>query len=288
MEKNSLLKFEERRQIMYFITISEMIGANGEKISRKVANELKYNFLGEEELLQAASEMGFLSDIKKLDEKSPALFERFFSDKPKIYLDRLQSLIYEVAKKGNTVFFGRGAQFLLRSFDCAFHVLITASIEKRIQRLIEERPIRREFAEKIISQSDHDRRSFIRYAYDEDWLNFRLYDLIINTDKLSVDSAANMIIEGAKSDEIRSCGIDSVRRLENLSIHRQVESALIEEGLMKHHIFFEVEGDRELIIYGIVDSQEDKDKVEKILNKIKGIKSIKNDIVVYKRSMSGV
>lgn len=273
---------------MYFITISEMIGSNGEKISRKVANELKYNFLGEEELLQAASEMGFLSDIKKLDEKSPTLFERFFSDKPKIYLDRLQSIIYEVAKKGDTVFFGRGAQFLLRSFDCAFHVLITGSIEKRVQRLIEERPIRREFAEKIIAQSDHDKRSFIRYAYDEDWLNFRLYDLVINTDKLSADSAAKMIIEGAKSEEIRSCGIDSIRRLENLSIHRQVESELFEAGLMKHHIFFEVEGDRELIIYGIVSSQEDKEKIDKILNKIKGIKSIKNDLVVYTRSISGV
>ncbi len=273
---------------MYFITVSEMLGANGERISRKVASELKYNFLGEEELLQAASDMGYLNDIKKLDEKSPALFDRLFSDKPKIYLDRLQSIIYEVAKKGNTVFFGRGAQFLLRSFDCAFHVFITGSMEKRVQRLIEERPIRRDFAEKIIAQSDHDRRSFIRYAYDEDWLNFRLYDLIINTDKLSVESAAKMIIEGAKSDEIRSCGIDSVRRLENLSIHRQVESKLFEEGLMKYHIFFEVEGDRELRIYGIVDSQDEKDSIERVLNKIKGIKSIRNDLVVYKRSLSGV
>ena len=93
---------------MYFITVSEMIGTNGEKIARKVAEELKYSLYGEEKFFEAASEMGFLSDIKKLDEKAPALFERFFSEKPKIYLDRLQSIIYEVAKKGNTIFFGRG------------------------------------------------------------------------------------------------------------------------------------------------------------------------------------
>ena len=98
---------------MYFITISEMIGTNGEKTARKVAEELKYTFSGEKELFEAASEMGFLSDIKKLDEKAPALLERFFSEKPKIYLDRLQSVIYEVAKNGNAIFFGRGGQFLL-------------------------------------------------------------------------------------------------------------------------------------------------------------------------------
>ncbi len=54
---------------MYFITLSEMIGTNGEKIARKVAEELNYLFYGEEEIFGAASEMGYLSDIKKLDEK---------------------------------------------------------------------------------------------------------------------------------------------------------------------------------------------------------------------------
>ena len=29
---------------MYFITISQMLGTNGEKIARKVAEELKYTF----------------------------------------------------------------------------------------------------------------------------------------------------------------------------------------------------------------------------------------------------
>src|SRR4030042_6476004 len=126
---------------MYFITISEMIGTNGEKIARKVAEELKYTFSVEEELFKAASEMGFLSDIKKLDEKAPALLERFFSEKPKIYLDRLQSVIYEVAKKGNTIFFGRGGQFLLNSFGCALHMLVTGSMEKRIKRVMDEKHV---------------------------------------------------------------------------------------------------------------------------------------------------
>lgn len=266
---------------MYFITISEMIGANGEKISRKVAEELKYSFVGEKELLETASDLGFFSDIKRLDEKPPAFFERLFSEKPRIYLDRFQSVIFELAKKGDTVFLGRGAQFLLRSFDCAFHVLLTGSLEKRVQRVMEERPITKEFAEKFVLQVDRDRRNFIRFAYDEDWLNFRLYDLIINTDKLSVDSAAKIIIEGAKSGEIRSCGLDSIRILKNLSIRSQVESALIEAGLMKPHIFFNVKGDKELEIYGIVDSSGEKEEIEKILQDIKDIKSIKIELMIY-------
>ena len=123
---------------MYFTTISEMLGTNGEKIARQAAKELDYTFYGEEELFKAAEEMGFLSDVKKMEEKGPAFLERFFSEKPKIYLDRLQSVIYEVAKKGDAVFFGRGSQLLLHSFDCAFHVLVTGSMEKRVKRVMDD------------------------------------------------------------------------------------------------------------------------------------------------------
>jgi cytidylate kinase len=272
---------------MYFITISEMIGTNGEKTARKVAEELKYTFFGEEELFEAASEMGFLSDIKKLDEKAPALLERFFSEKPKIYLDRLQSVIYEVAKNGNAIFFGRGGQFLLQSFDCAFHILVTGSMEKRIQRVMDEKQVGREVAEKIINRSDHDKRAFVRFAYDEDWLNCRLYDLILNTDKLSIDSAVKMIVDAAKSDGIKSCGIDSVQLLGKLSLNRKVESALLEAGLTSSHLFFTVEEPDSVRLFGIVNSSSEKEEIEKLVKKIKGIKNIKNELVVFSRSMSG-
>ena len=273
---------------MYFTTISEMLGTGGEKIARQVAKELNYTFYGEEELFKAADEMGFLIDIKKLGEKSPALLERLFSEKPKIYLDRLQSVIYEVAKKGDAIFFGRGSQLLLHSFNCAFHVLVIGSMEKRVKTVMEEKQVNREVAEKIIHRSDHDKRGFIRFAFDEDWLNPHLYDLISNTDKLSVDSVVKMIAEGARSEEIKSCGIDSVTNLKRLSIQRQIESALLESGLMTSHLFFTIENGNSVRLFGMVNSQEEKEKVEALAKKAKDIKRVANDLVIYKGSMSGL
>ena len=272
---------------MYFITISEMLGTNGEKIARKVAEELKYTFYGTKELFEAAAAMGFLSDAKKSDENVPALLERLFSDKPRIYLDRLQSVIYDVAKKGNAVFFGRGGKFLLHSFDCAFHILVTGSMEKRIQRVMEEKQAGREVAEKIISHSDHDKRAFVRFAYDEDMLNPRLYDLVLNTDKLSIDSAAKMIVDAANSEEIKSCGIDSVQLLGKLSLTRKVESLLLEAGATSPHIFFTVEETNAVRLFGFADSSAEKERVENLVRKIKEIKTIKNELVVFTESMRG-
>jgi cytidylate kinase len=257
-----------------------MIGTNGEKIAREVAEELKYTFYGTEELFEAADRMGFLSDIKKVDEKAPALLERFFSEKPKIYLDRLQSVIYELARKGNAVFFGRGGKFLLQPFDCAFHILVTGSMEKRVQRVMEEKGVGREVAQKIINRSDHDKKGFIRFAYDEDWLNPHLYDLLLNTDKLSPDSAVKMIVDAAKSEEIKSCGVDSVQLLGKLSLNRKVESTLLEAGVMSVHLFFTVEEPDSVRLYGIVNTSVEKEESEKVLKKIKEIKNIKNELVV--------
>jgi cytidylate kinase len=265
---------------MYFITFSELLGTNGKKIASEVAGRLSYTFYGEEELAKAARERGLLSDIRDLDEKSPAFFERFFTEKPKIHLDRLQSLIYELAKSGNGVFFGRGSPMLLKSFGCALHVLVTGSMEKRIQRVMDDKKVSREVAEKLIERSDHDKRGFARFAFEEDWLNPQLYDLVVNTDKLSVDAAVEMVLSAAKSDEVKACGIDSVKELGMLSLHRKAESALLEAGIMNPHLFIDAEAEDTLRIYGIASSGEERVAVGDALKKIKGAKKIINEVQV--------
>jgi cytidylate kinase len=273
---------------MYFITISELYGTDGDKIAQEVAKSLNYTYYGEEELLKAADQMGFLTDVQKMDEKSPAPLERFFSEKPRVYLDRLQSVIYEVAKRGDAVFFGKGSQLLLNSFGCALHVLVTGSPEKRIDRIMRQKGVGREIAEKMMEGSDHDKKGFFRFAFKEDWLNPHLYDLIFNTDKLSVESAAKMVVDAARSEEIKTCGTDSVRLLGKLSLQRKVESALLEAGVTNQHVFFTVEDADSVRVYGLTYSLEEKETVEKVLEGIKDIKKVTNELVLYRRSMGGI
>jgi cytidylate kinase len=272
---------------MYFITISELFGTNGDQIAQEVAKSLNYTYYGEEELLKAADQMGFLTDLQELDEKSPGLLERFFSEKPRVYLDRLQSVIFEVAKKGDAIFFGKGSQLLLNSFGCALHVLVTGSPEKRIDRIMRQKAVGREIAEKMMEGSDHDKKGFFRFAFNQDWLNPHLYDLILNTDKLSVESAAKMVVDAARSEEIKTCGTDSVRLLGKLSLHRKVESSLLEAGVTNQHVFFTIEDADSVRVYGLTYSLEEKKSIEEVLKGIKDIKKVTNELVMYKGSMGG-
>ncbi len=267
---------------MNFITFSEMIGSRGEDIAKQVAAELKYSYFGEEELSATASKNSFFSILQKFDEKGPNLFERFFSEKPKIYLDRFQSMIYDEAQKGDTVFFGRGSQLLLNSFGCALHVLVTGSEEKRIEVVMAQNTVGKEVAKKIVERSDHDKRGFIRYAFDEDWLNPKLYDLIINTDKLSVAPAVNLVVGAATSNEIGTCGIDSIDLLGRLSLQRKVESALLELDINRSHIFTTVEDIKTIRLSGLVNSLSEKEIVEESVRKVAGVIRVINDIQVLK------
>src|SRR4030042_5923811 len=162
---------------MHFITFSRKMGTNGTEIARRVDEKMGYNFYDTEAIENAAREMGFLENIKDIDEKTPSLFQRLFSHKPAIGLDRLTSLVYELAKKGNAVFLGRGSHILLKSFSCALHIRVTASVERRVQNLIERR-FHREGALKAIDRSDKERGAFIKFAFGGDWENSDLYDLV--------------------------------------------------------------------------------------------------------------
>lgn len=265
---------------MYFVTVSEMLGTDGEKIAREVARQINYPFYAKEELYRAAEGMGYLSDVAHLELKNPHLLEKYFSDKPKIYLDRFQSVIFEVAKKGNALFFGKGSQLLLHSFNCALHVLVTGSMDKRIARLMNLMKIDKHVAEKIINTSDHDKAGFLKYAFDADWLNPHLYDITVNTDKISIESAVKMISDAALSEEIKACSTEAVNELGKLSLQRKIESVLLEAGVMSLRTFYLVEDLETVRFYGIVNSEQEKAAIQNTLTKIKEIKNIKNELTV--------
>src|SRR5512137_1983577 len=214
---------------MYVITFTRKMGTNGSEIARRVANELQYSFYDTEAIENTAREMGFLKDVKKVDEKVPSLFQRLFSHRPEMYLDRLNSVIYELASRGNAVFLGRGSHILLKGFNCALHIRVTASLEKRVQNLV-ERGFLRDAAIKAIHKSDREREAFIKFAFGADWDNPDLYDMVLNMDNLSVALGADIVVHLARSEEIQARSLDAMESLEMIGLARRAEAALIEVG----------------------------------------------------------
>jgi cytidylate kinase len=255
------------------------MGTSGSEIARRVADALQYSLYDTEAIENAAREMGFLEDVKEADEKVPSLFERLFSHRPEIHLDRLNSVIYELASRGNAVFLGRGSHILLRTFTCALHIRVTASLDKRIQNLM-ERGFDREAAIMALHKSDREREAFIKFAFGVDWDNPELYDMVLNMDNLSVALAADIVVHLACSEEIQARSTDAMKSLEMMGLARRAEAALIEAGFSSPSFSVTVIEPGKIQVSGVVATASTRTKAEEILKGVKGIELIENQVRV--------
>lgn len=267
---------------MNFIAFSRKLGSGGTEVARKAADQLGYNFYDTDAIEQVAREMGFLESVREIDEKAPSLFRRFFSQKPTVDLERLSSVVYELARRGNAVFLGRGSQILLRSFNCSLNVRVTASRETRIRNLV-ARGYHEEAAAAALDRSDHERGAFIRFAFGVDWDTPELYDIVLNMDKLTVELAVNTVINLASSEAIQACSVDALRSIECMALLHRAEAAILEAELAYGQpgaVSVTVLEPGHVELTGYVGSEVTRTRAEEVVRAVRGVEAVQNRIRV--------
>ncbi|OPY62672.1 MAG: cytidylate kinase [Syntrophorhabdaceae bacterium PtaU1.Bin034] len=267
---------------MNFITFSRKMGTKGTEVAKIVAKELGYRFHDTEDIERKAQEMGFLDDIRTVDDKAPPPFKRFFSYRPEISLDRLHVVIYELARQGNAVILGRGGNMLFRSLPHTLHIRVIASQEKRVRNLI-ERGYTREAAVMVMEKSDHERESFIKFAFRRDWEDPELYDIVLNMNRLTVKSAVDMVLRAAQAEEFQGRSGDVTGSLDMMELAVRVGTALAEAGLPSTYISPSVLGQGKVRLTGVVQVPWEKSDAERIVREVEGVESVENDIEIASR-----
>ena len=266
---------------MSLITITSGLGCAGFDIGKIVADELKVDLHDDERLQEEAFKIGIIEeDLKGLDEKAPGLFNRLLSRKSQTYLNVMEALIYEIARRGQGVILGHAAQWLIRDFGCALHVRIHASESSRIKQLIEQLGVSHEVAEKMTRKSDSERNGFMQFAYHMDWNDPSLYDLIINQDKLGKDWAARLIIDAAQSQEIAVCSLTAMDAMEKLSLSKRVEAAMIKNRISTLELNIDVPEKGVVYITGTINPLESEAHVIAIAKGIPGVLEVKSEVTV--------
>lgn len=120
-----------------------------------------------------------------------------------LYLKTMTLIIQELALpgKGNIVLLGRGSQMILAETPRALHVLCVAPQKVRALRLAEREGIGLEEATRRTADSDRARAAFYRKFWKVDFQSPTLYDLTIDTSRLSYDVAADLVSAAARAKE---------------------------------------------------------------------------------------
>ncbi len=114
------------------------------------------------------------------------------------YADLIQQVILDCAQAGDAIIVGRGSQMILQNMPGVLHVQIIAPEKVRVQRLMRRTGVDEKEAQRQVRQSDKGRTYYLRHFHDVDWRNPDHYDLVLNTNKMSVDAAQELICKAAR------------------------------------------------------------------------------------------
>ena len=266
---------------MSLITITHPIGCEALGIAQEVADGLTVEVYDDFRLREEAFRMGLQTEqLKGFQEKAPGWFEHLLSSKPEVYLNLMEAVIFEAARLGRGVIIGHGSQVLLHDFGCALHVLVTTHEESRINRLMHEMSLSREAAQKLIRQSDNQKKGFFRYAFHKNWDDPTLYDLCINPDKVGSERAAQLIMEMARSPEAKSCSMNALDVLGRLSQTKRIEATLMELDLRHAGLRVEMPEKGVAHITGVLYNHEDKGRIPTVVGRIPGVEKVQLDVML--------
>ncbi len=110
------------------------------------------------------------------------------------YVRIVGMVILNIAREGNVLIIGRASQMLLRDAPQALHLQVVAPLSHRTEKLMRvEGLTQREATQRILS-SDAARADYLRRYYGVNWLDPQLYDLVINTARISIQTAIQLVV----------------------------------------------------------------------------------------------
>lgn len=202
---------------MAVITISRQLESGGDEIARVVAQKLGYQLFDKRAMAQVGQEMGLAASAVEgaanFQPASKGLLERWFGNLEDPFTratytfgarnDALQDLtvaqlidiIQAGYRKGNLVIVGRGSMAALQNKPDVLHVRIQAPLALRVQRLAEHEKISADEAQQRIRERDLSDVDWIHRYFGLDSHDPALFDLVINTAKLSAGDAVELILQ---------------------------------------------------------------------------------------------
>ena len=208
LKPSSSAQFESSRKYRA-ITLSREAGAGGHSLAEKLAELLQatkppptrpwtiFDRNLVEEVLKDHNLPGRLAKYMPEDhisELTDIMDELFGLHPPSWTLVRKTSdTILRLAAVGNVIIIGRGGNVITSRLDHVFHVRLIGSFEQRVHRLQELSGAEHNAALRLARSEDLARRRYLKQFFGKDIDDPLLYHMIINTDRVTIEEAAQMI-----------------------------------------------------------------------------------------------
>jgi len=203
---------------MAIITISRQYGSGGSEVAERVARALGWTLYDNAVVEQVAQRLRMTpAEVSAREERVPSLVERMAtamalgvpemmpmvgdlaaqpSEERMVLMTRL--VIEDAVRAGPAVLVGRGAQCMLAARTDALHIFCYAPFEELVRYAVEVLDIPFDEAGKKVTEMNHQREEYVKHHFKRDWRDLANYDLCVNTARLGLDGAAELVTRVAR------------------------------------------------------------------------------------------
>ena len=202
------------------VCISHAAGAGGEEVGRLVAERLGFLYVDEEIVARAAAKGGVEPAEVASEERRKSLAARLLNaiaqgggetwamgggvplgagDEPSSEDIRalIRETIEQTAARRNSIIVAHAASHAVGHGPGVLRVLVTASPDTRAARVAGVERLDQARAVRAVKDSDAGRADYLKRFYDVGEELPTHYDLVVNTDTLSIEQAAELISQAA-------------------------------------------------------------------------------------------
>jgi hypothetical protein len=189
-------------RLPFSIALSREAGALGHGVAAEVGRRLGWPVYDQELLDRIGQELRRPpSHLKAVDEQPGSWLEETLSGlasqcvvSADTYLKYLVGVTRGLGAIGRCVLVGRGANFILPAAT-TLRVRLVASAEDRARVIAERLHLRAKEAAAWVERTERQRGEFIRRAFRQDVADPHHYDLVLNMSRLSVEEAADAVLQ---------------------------------------------------------------------------------------------
>lgn len=200
------------RKLFPFVTLSRQAGAGAVSIGERIAELLNQKQAGQENPPWTVFDKNLVQRVIE-DHQLPATLKQYLPENvppgitsaveemlglhPSAWTlaEKTAATILRLARLGNVILVGRGANFITQSLRPAVHVRLVAPLGMRVAHAAEFHQLTVDEATRYVAQADQGRQRYVKrflHARIDDPLS---YTLTINTGRMSHPAVAQLIAE---------------------------------------------------------------------------------------------
>ena len=201
----------------FVITINRELGSGGRTVGRILAEKLgvpyydkalakpleeKFNMTSDQIEHLKGNNRSWWQEVKRvliLGENAANSFEYYDEDKKELVtseavLKAEKEILHSIAIDESCIIAGRSAFFALNGYPNSLNVLIQASMEYRMNRVMAKQNLSEKEARKVIKEVDQSREEYLKNNAQTSRYDTRNYDLVIKMDGKTEEDAVKVIM----------------------------------------------------------------------------------------------